>query len=262
MNYRYNKLLELGMVMTPTIAVWWLFQAGYSWVARLGTAAWAVGWVWSYQRYIEPMIPLRWVGISKSAILMLSVASGMWFLIYYLFRSGKAAVRQEVAEHLASESNEFFVQIQEVGVLPVYQDDSINLRRGEFIVYREEGPILEYRVSGISFSEGKAYRGWNGSFTRSRSQKDLTERLTETGFGTLYITNERVIVLGDKFTLSKQLNQVLNMSAQGKRVLLSFEGRNKPVAVLVPNPYIPIGFQRYLNNTYVRTPEIGRSENV
>ena len=244
---RTNRLLDMGCAVLPTVGVWWLLRAGFSPWARLVVSTWAVLWCLAFKYLLALYItPDQWFAVRN----LVAYATGISFLAwagFMLLRMGKTAYSQEKARSLIEESNAFFEGIQQRGAIELPSDSSINLRPGEFLVYSEAGSFYEYRTSGRSFSRGKSFRSfWGGSTFTSESQRDTQERLTKKGWGVLHITNQRVLVLEEASTYSKSLDQVVQMVANGRILLVSFDGLKKRIGVELENPYIPIGFHRWL----------------
>lgn len=244
---RTNRFLDLGVILLPTATIWWLLRTGFSPWMRLGVASWAVLWCLAFKYLLAFYItPSQWFAVRD----MVAYATGISFLAwagFMLLRMGKTAYSEERSRSLVEESNAFFEDVQQRGALELPSDNSISLRPGEFLVYSEVGSFYEYRTSGRSFSRGKAHRGfWGGSSFTSESQRDTEERLTKKGWGSIHITNQRVVVLEETSSYSKSLDQVVHMAANGRILLVSFDGLKKRIGVELANPYIPIGFHRWL----------------
>lgn len=257
---RTSRLLDLGVALLPTATVWWLMRRGFSPWVRLAVASWAVLWCLAFKYALALYIaPSHWFAARD----LVAYATGVSFLAwagYMLLRMGKSAYSEEKARNLVEESNTFFEGIRERGAMELPSDQSINLRPGEFLVYSEMGSFYEYRTSGRSFSKGRSFRGfWGGSSFTAESQRDTQERLTKKGWGTLHITNQRVVVLEETSTYSKSLDQVVHMAASGRILLVSFEGLKKRIGVEVENPYIPIGFHRWLESARITEASIKRN---
>lgn len=252
---RQPDFLSAASFFLPTVVICWMFLPAYKLRMRIACGVWSIGWVILFQHLLIPKFgePL---GRIFSGVMLLSSVSFIGFGLYQLFLAIRSKVGDFKAESLMEESGQYFEQIETTGKIPEVIDQHMNLRPGEFIAYRGFGTVYEFRTSGISYSEGRFQRnlfGAGGVF-RGKSVRDMNETNLPAGMGTLYITNQRVILVGERKQYDRRLDQIITTRVDGKVLSLAVEGLQRPISIKVDNPYIPLGYQRLLKDFHLDTP--------
>lgn len=254
MKRQHDVLSAVGFLF-PTVVVCWMFLPVYKLRMRIAIGVWSIGWIILFRHVLIPRMgePLeRFFGV----VILLSSVSFIAFGLYQLFLAVRSKVGDFKAKNLMEESGQYFAQIETAGKIPEVIDHHMNLKPGEFIGFRGFGTVYEFRTSGISYSEGRFHRslfGAGGVF-RGRSVRDMNETNSPAGMGTLYITNQRVILVGERKQYDRRHDQIITTRVEGKVLSIAVEGLQRPISIKLDNPYIPLGFQRLFREVYLDTP--------
>ncbi|ACI20320.1 hypothetical protein [Thermodesulfovibrio yellowstonii] len=120
---------------------------------------------------------------------------------------------------------------------------NINLKKDENCYYFTKGEILErkkkvvsygYTGRAISFRIAKGIYLTGGSSKRIRDEKEVIETMDS---GNIYVTNQRVIFIGNKKSLSTPYNKILNIDIYSDAIIL-FKEQGKPVIFSTPDSEI------------------------
>jgi hypothetical protein len=152
------------------------------------------------------------------------------------------------------EAIQYFKQINEIGETPVVETEDSILDHQEHLVWEENAHYLELSPSGFSRSRSRTYSGFlSGYISRTETKRDTTETFKETSRGKVYITNKRILFLGDKRSLDQNLGNIIKVDVNSSAVTVHIRGRAKPIALQVRNPYIWEGWQRFLKVANLRS---------
>jgi hypothetical protein len=247
------RILVAGLVFFP----WGFYPVlflplGFSWLALLGWGAWLLG-----ASYGLIYIPAPYQQMALDAALLSFLCSSALALVINVFPFLDPRRLIGARENSKKrDAEEFFAFMGTQEDLPVIEA-RVDLHPNEFIVFQERCNHLEYRTSGKSWSKTRSHKAFmSGWISQSQTQRDQTEELSATSRGTAYITNFRVLFIGEKRSFEKYHGDVLSTSPGGENIVIHFRGRTKPIALSLKNPYIWDGWHRFLRHANVYEPKI------
>jgi hypothetical protein len=150
----------------------------------------------------------------------------------------RAKQRRELRDRLFNQAREFTAAVQNNRALPTVPTDII-LKPGESAFYSTPSTLFETRAvrsyqgahSGVRVAKGVYIWGTSG---RSIS----TQQWAALDTGRLTITNQRLVFVGGKEDRTIALKKIVSVKTSLTEILLSVEGRQKTIALTVPNPLI------------------------
>ena len=150
----------------------------------------------------------------------------------------RAKQRRELRERLFIQARDFTAAIQKNQSLPPVPTDII-LKPGESAFYSTPSALYETRAvrtyqaahSGVRVAKGVYIGGTSG---RSIS----TQQWAALDTGRLTITNQRLVFVGGKEDRTIPLKKIVSVNSSLTEILVSVEGRQKTIALAVPNPLI------------------------
>lgn len=234
--------LLASLVLAGPVMVWQLFVSRYSLVARIGFGLWSLFLYAIGLKYLPP-----WLLAVGTASIVVGGLVALGSLLWGSVLEVHASWRQE-------DARKAFELTLATQVLPSLEDDSFQRRELEFLTHRLESTLHEHRTSGASTSIG--YRNWMSGRLQSRSQRDMDERLYPISKGLLFVTNQRIIFVGDKRSVTIDHNKVLSGRIDNGCLILSREN-GKPIVVSTScNPYELMLFHRLFRTYSIFTPNL------
>ena len=146
--------------------------------------------------------------------------------------------RHELRARLFDQAHDFTDAVQRNRALPAVPTDIV-LRAGESAFYSTPSMLYETRAvrtyqaghTGVRVAKGVYIAGTSG---RSIS----TQQWAALDRGQLTITNQRLVFVGGKEDRTVPLKKIVFVRSSLTEIFVSVEGRQKTIALAVPNPMI------------------------
>jgi hypothetical protein len=150
----------------------------------------------------------------------------------------RAKQRRELRDRLFNQARDFTAALQKNKALATVPTDII-LKPDETAFYSTPSTLYETRAvrsyqaahSGVRVAKGVYIGGTSG---RSIS----TQQWAALDTGRLTITNQRLVFVGGKEDRTIPLKKIVSVNNSLTEILISVEGRQKTIALAVPNPLI------------------------
>lgn len=153
----------------------------------------------------------------------------------------------------------FLEEVEKTRSLPVVSDPEFITLPGEFLTLRHQGAkMLEYRVTRRSAGFGTRLKIGVVPLYLGTSKSVPVDELREVAQGTLYLTNQRLVFVGDARTYAVPLDDILSIDNGTDWIRVDSSRRGKPVMFSVANGYFWDGIFKLLVKLRLETPNIDK----
>ena len=190
------------------------------------------------------------------ATLWLIIILALLFVISLFFK------RQYYEQQRSEVLNEFTSYIRTIeaqGRLPQVTDPDFHTQEGEFIVLAQHGSTMrEVRAARVTGGAGTRIKIGGIPLYLGGAQSRPLDEIRETANGTLYLTNQRLVFIGDKRTLNAPFDKILSVTNSPAGITVHQSARSQPVSFTVSNPLIWDGVYGILNILRPESPQLPR----
>ena len=150
----------------------------------------------------------------------------------------RAKQRREQRARLFNQARDFTAAIQKNQSLPPVPTDII-LKPGESAFYSTPSTLYETRAVRTYQAGHSGVRVAKGVYIGATSGRSIsTQQWAALDTGRLTITNQRLVFVGGKEDRTIPLKKIVSVNSSLTEILVSVEGRQKTIALAVPNPLI------------------------
>lgn len=242
MGSHVEPVFVVALVLGAPVFVWHLYVRKFTLVSRVGFSAWAL-----FQYSIGLKFLPSWMMLIGTIFMVFGGMLACFRVLWSALHEARAASAQDQARTLVE-------NVLASKMLPVVEDDSLQMILDEFLSHRVACVLHEHRTSGASISMG--YRNWFSGRLLTRSQRDMNEELYPVAKGILFISNQRIVFVGDKRSASIAHNTVLAARISGPFLVIN-RNNGKPF-VFAPraNVYELLMFHRLFHTYAIHTPNL------
>lgn len=188
------------------------------------------------------------------ATVWLIIILALFFAIsFFLKRQDHEKQRPEVLNEFTS----YIRTIEAQGRLPQVTDPDFSTQEGEFIVLAQhDATMREIRAKRVIGGAGTRIKIGGIPLYLGGAQSRPHDEIRETATGTLYLTNRRLVFIGDKRTLNVPFDKILNITNSPVGITVHHSTRSQPVTFTVSNPLIWDGVYGILNVLRPDSPQL------
>jgi hypothetical protein len=146
--------------------------------------------------------------------------------------------RRERRAFLFKQAREWVAGVQQNHALPVVRTNII-LKPGESAFYSTPSTLYETRAVRTYQAAHTGFRVAKGVYVGGTSGRSIsTQQWARLDTGSLTISNKRLVFVGGKEGRTIPLSKVVSVENNLGEILIAVEGRQKAIALTVPNPLI------------------------
>lgn len=188
------------------------------------------------------------------ATLWLIIILALFFVISLFMK--KEASKKQHAEAL-DEFTRFIRTIEAQERLPQVNDPDFSTQESEFIVLAQrDATMREVRAARVTGGAGTRIKIGSIPLYLGGAHSRPHDEIRETANGTLYLTNRRLVFIGDKRTFNAPFDKILNVTNALTGITVHHSTRSQPVTFTVSNPLIWDGVYGILNILRPDSPQL------